>query len=66
MTDAELYIASRDSLKMEGARTWRDLETVCREIEARHAVEGISEIDRKAYELVREQHKQRVSSAMVA
>jgi hypothetical protein len=66
MTDAELYLASRDSLEMEKARTWAELEIACRNIEARHVVEGINDIDRQAYELVRERHKQRVSRAMVA
>ena len=66
MTDAELYLASRDSLAMENARTWEALEAVCRSIEARHAVEGISAIDLAAYEAVKAQHAKRVARVMVA
>jgi len=65
MTTEELELAIRDSVQMESAKTWRDLEYICRNIEARHRVEGISEADLAAYANVKEQHKQRVLRAVL-
>lgn len=50
----------RDSLAMENCKTWAELEYVTRNIEARHAVEGISALDAEAYENVKAQHVRRV------
>jgi hypothetical protein len=60
-----LDTALRDSIAMEDCKTWRELEYVCRNIEARHVVEGISDMDRSAYEAVKEQHKRRVLKAVL-
>lgn len=56
----------RDSLAMENARTWDELQRACINIEARHAVEGVSDVDRAAYEAVKSQHAQRVIRVLVA
>lgn len=66
MTTAELELAIRDSVAMETAKTFRELEYICRNIEARHAIEGISAADLIAYENVKAQHVKRVIRGMVA
>lgn len=60
MTTDELDMAIRDSIQMEGAKTFRELDYACRNIEARHRVEGISEADEIAYENVKRRHLERV------
>lgn len=65
MTRDELELAIRDSVQMEAAKTWRELEYICRNIEARHLVEGIDPTDLEAYEHVKEQHTQRVLRAVL-
>lgn len=61
-----LEAALRDSIAMENCKTFRDLQYVCIGIEARHAVEGISEADLAAYEAVKAQHVKRVAHGLVA
>lgn len=60
MTTDELALAIRDSVAMENCKSYDDLAYCCRNLEARHAVEGISDIDRAAYENVKRQHTLRV------
>ncbi len=66
MTTDELNLAIRDSIQMEAAKTFRELEYVCRNIEARHQVEGISPADEIAYENVKRRHIERVTRGLVA
>lgn len=66
MTTDELDLAIRDSIQMEGAKTFSELRYVVRNIEARHAVEGISEADRIAFENVKRDHVRRVTRAVLA
>lgn len=61
MTTAELELAIRDSIQLEGCKTFRDLEYACKNIEARHLVEGINADDKEAYENVKLRHYERVS-----
>lgn len=58
MTATELLL--RDSLQIETAKTARELEYVVRNIEARHAVEGIEAIDQAAWENLKRQHVERI------
>lgn len=53
-------------IRMEGARTYSDLEDVCHDIEAQHAAEGVSDSDRRAYELVKAAHVRRVARSFAA
>ena len=55
-----------DIIKMEAAVTYDDLEGICHNIEARHHVEGISDTDRRAYELVKAAHVRRVVRSFAA
>jgi hypothetical protein len=66
MTSDELALAIRDSVAMENCKTYSELEYVCRNLEARHKVEGISPMDLAAYENVKRQHILRVCRGMVA
>lgn len=59
-----LELAIRDSIAMEDAKTFNELSYICRNIEARHAVEGISDSDLAAYENVKAQHVRRVTNAV--
>jgi len=62
----QLEMAIRDSIAMEAASTWRDLEYVCRGIEARHAVEGVSKDALALYEEEKAKHAKRVALRVVA
>lgn len=62
----QLEMAIRDSIAMEACKTWRDLEYCCRNIEARHAVEGLSKEARDLYEAEKARHAERCARAMVA
>lgn len=64
MTSTELLL--RDSLQIETAKTARELEYVVRNIEARHAVEGISPVDLAAWENLKRQHVERVYRVITA
>jgi hypothetical protein len=66
MTKIALDTALRDSLAMETARTFMELSYICRNIEARHKVEGITPMDLAAYEAVKAQHVRRVVMAVPA
>lgn len=66
MTRAELELALRDSVEMESAKTWRELDYICRNIEARHRVEGITAADLASYENVKKRHVERVVMGVVA
>lgn len=66
MTTEELELAIRDSVAMENCKTYSELEYVCRNLEARHVVEGISPMDLAAYENVKRQHTLRVCRGLVA
>lgn len=61
MTTAELELAIRDSIALENCRTYRDWVYATRNIEARHAVEGIHPYDLAAYRNVKRQHLVRVT-----
>lgn len=60
MTTAELDTALRDSVLLESCKTEAELSYACRNIEARHAVEGISDIEQAAWEAVKAAHVRRV------
>lgn len=66
MTSAELEAALRDSVTLEGCKTERDLSYAIRNIEARHAVEGISPADLAAWENVKRQHIARIYRTIAA
>jgi len=61
MSVMELDTLLRDSIALENAKSWRELEYVCRNIEARHKVEGISPVEKAAYENVKREHLLRVA-----
>lgn len=61
MTTAELELAMRDSFALENCKTVRELQYTIRNIEARHAVEGIHPHDAAAYRNVKRQHMIRVT-----
>jgi hypothetical protein len=65
-TTHDLDLAIRDSIAMESAATWRDLEYVCRGIEARHAVEGVSKGALALYEEEKAKNAKRVALRVVA
>lgn len=65
MTTAELELAIRDSIQLEAAKTLRELDYICRNIEARHKVEGITPADLAAYENCKRQHYERCARTMV-
>lgn len=58
MNRTELLL--RDSLQIETAKTVRELDYIVRNIEARHAVEGISPVDLAAWENLKRQHIERI------
>jgi hypothetical protein len=64
MTATELLL--RDSLQIETAKTAREMEYVIRNIEARHAVEGISDADLAAWENLKAQHAERICRVVTA
>lgn len=66
MTTDQLNLAIRDSVAMEAAKTYRELEYVCRNIEARHTVEGIGPAEQIAYQNERAKHIMRVARAVLA
>lgn len=66
MYPSDLGTALRDSIALENCKTWDELTYCTRNIEARHAVEGISPEDRAAYENVKAQHVRRVVRVIAA
>lgn len=53
-------------IRMEGATTYSELESICQDIEAQHSIEGISDSDLRAYELVKVAHVRRVARSFAA
>lgn len=66
MTTDELELAIRDSVVLEGCKTERELHYAVRNIEARHAVEGISAADKAAWENVKREHIARIYRTVAA
>jgi hypothetical protein len=66
MPHQPLDLLLRDSLAMENCKTFSELSYCTRNIEARHAVEGITAVEREAYEAMKAQHVKRVAPALVA
>ena len=66
MTTEELELAIRDSIALEGCKTERELHYAIRNIEARHAVEGIDPMDLEAWENVKREHIARVYRVIAA
>lgn len=60
MTQGALELALRDSIALEICKTERELHYAIRNIEARHAIEGIASSDLAAWENVKRQHIERV------
>ena len=56
----------RDSLQIETAKTARELAYCIANIEARHAVEGISDMDLAAWENLKRQHIERIYKVAAA
>ena len=56
----------RDSLALENCKTEREFSYTVRNIEARHAVEGITALDASAWEHVKAQHARRIARVMAA
>lgn len=56
----------RDSLALESARTPEQFSRIVADIEARHAVEGISNIDHEAWEAVKRRHAERIAAVVAA
>lgn len=59
-TTHDIDLALQDSIALENAKTERELHYVCRNIEARHAVEGISPMALEAYEDEKRRHIARI------
>jgi hypothetical protein len=59
-TTHDIDLALQDSIALENAKTERELHYVCRNIEARHAVEGISPLALKDYEDEKRRHIARI------
>jgi hypothetical protein len=55
-----------DSLSLERAKTWRELDYVKRNVEARMHVEGASREDWAAWEAELAKHAKRVAPAVLA
>lgn len=66
MTTDQLNLAIRDSVAMENAKTFSELDYACRNIEARHRVEGISAEDEAWYDTLKRKHLERVCGGLVA
>lgn len=66
MTTDQLNLAIRDSVAMENAKTFSELDYACRNIEARHRVEGISAEDEVWYDTLKRKHLVRVCGGLVA
>lgn len=64
MNHTELLL--RDSLQIETAKTVRELDYIVRNIEARHAVEGISPVDKAAWDNLKRQHIERIYRVVTA
>jgi hypothetical protein len=65
-TTQDLDLAIQDSIALENAKTERELHYVCRNIEARHSVEGISPMALEAYENEKRRHIARIYRSVAA
>jgi hypothetical protein len=65
-TTHDLDLAIQDSIALENAKTERELHYVCRNIEARHAQEGISPMALEAYEAEKRRHIARIYRTVAA
>jgi hypothetical protein len=59
-TTHDIDLALQDSIALENAKSERELHYVCRNIEARHSVEGISPMALEAYEDEKRRHIARI------
>jgi hypothetical protein len=59
-TTHDLDLAIQDSIALEDAKTERELHYVCRNIESRHAVEGITPMALELYEAEKRRHIARI------
>lgn len=57
---------ARDVLRMTECKTWQELESVCRDLDARYDVEGADDDLRRTYELLRTVHAKRVAGTLAA
>ncbi len=64
MNDTDTLL--RDSLALEACKTEREFAYVTRNIEARHAVEGISERDRAHWEQAKAVNAARIARVLAA
>jgi hypothetical protein len=62
----DLELLLRDSIALENCKTEGELHYAVRNIEARHAVEHISDTDKAAWENVKRQHIKRIYRAVQA
>ena len=62
---SELDTLLRDSIQLENAKTYRELDYAVRNIEARHKVEGIDPMEQAAWENVKRQHVERVLGSVL-
>jgi hypothetical protein len=61
-----IELALRDSIALENCKTEAELHYVVRNIEARHAVEGIDRHDLAAWENVKREHVKRIYRMVAA
>ncbi len=59
-TTHDIDVALQDSIALETAKTERELHYVCRNIEARHAIEGISPMALELYQDEKRRHIARI------
>ncbi len=59
-------LALRDSISLENCKTEAELHYVVRNVEARHAVEGISAVDLALWENVKREHVKRIYRMVAA
>ncbi len=64
LTPTELLL--RDSIAIEGAKTDREYSYIVGNIEARHARDGISPMDKAVWESVKRQHAERILRVALA
>lgn len=55
-----------DVIRMEVAKTWAELEAVCRDLDAAYEVEGVHPDIRRAYENLKTHHARRVAGTVTA
>lgn len=55
-----------DVIRMEGAKTWAELEAICRDLDAAYEVEGVHPDIRRVYENLKTHHARRVAGSFAA